>query len=482
MNTKKNNNNAKISIKDLPISSIVFSGKVKFWKLAKTTFIFSAAPALILTMFYVYGQLNYHQAVYLFSAIFLVALMFNYPYIADLQEVTNYVERLVENKSPDQPDLSFINNVEELSTAIQKLNISWQDKNDALKILLLEDEILINSLPNILLMLDSDLNFIQTNEAAKNTFGWNYEEIINQIIASEKTIVLCKKVMETGEGANLKYEISEPYYFFNIRAEKFPINSPNKIAIVLVLQNLTDEKKNEKMLNDFVANASHEMKTPLASISGFIETLSELENDPEAEKQFLKIMKEQSDRMNRLINDLLMLSIIESKSNKDKYENLNLQQLANESLVNLGSQIKAKGIKIKTEVEGGIPDIFGNRDEVVRIFDNLISNSVKYSNDNGEVLVKFFTVNNETAQIRDFPTDQKLIAITVQDFGEGIDEKYIPRLTERFFRVDKARTRVSGGTGLGLAIVQQIVDNHNGYLDIKSKLGHGSTFTVYLPV
>ena len=348
MKNKKDNTNRYNSSKHSPISAIIFSGKVKFWKLAKATFIFTAAPALILILFYVNGSVSYHQAVYLFSTIFVVALLFNYPYIADLQEITNYVNRLVENKNPEQPELSFLNNVEELSSSINKLNNSWQEKNDALKILLLEDEILINSLPNILLMLDENFELISVNEAARNTLGWNHRAVIDKIIKEPKVIELCNKVMESTEGDNLKYEIAEPYYFFDIRAEKFPINSPNKIAIILVLQNLTDERKTEKMLNDFVANASHELKTPLASLTGFIETLAEVENDPESEKAFLKIMKEQSDRMGRLINDLLVLSMIESNANRSNYEELNLGMLLQETLLNLSKLSKTRNVDIKT--------------------------------------------------------------------------------------------------------------------------------------
>ncbi len=478
----KNNINGKPRAKHPPIISILLSGKVKFWKLAKATFIFTAAPALILIIAYINGAISYHQSIYIFSAIFIVALLFNYPYIANLQEITDYVDDLVANKNPIQPELSFLNNVQELSSSIEKLNNSWQDKNDALKILLLEDEILINSLPNILLMLDSELNFLQTNQAAKNTFGWKYNEIISEILASDKIRAFCKKVMETGEGADLKYEIKEPYYFFSIRAEKFPINSPNKIAIILILQNLTDEKKSAKMLNDFVANASHEMKTPLASITGFIETLSEVDNDPKSEKEFLKIMKEQSDRMNRLINDLLVLSLAESTANKAGHKKLNLNNLLQETLLNLSKLSKERNVTIKTILENNLPDIYGNQDEISRVFDNLLSNAIKYSHEGQEAIVKIFTTDNSNSKFKEFYTDQQLICISVQDSGEGIEEKYIPRLTERFFRVDKARTRAQGGTGLGLSIVKQIVENHNGHLEINSKPGEGSSFSVYLAV
>ncbi len=475
-------NNGRVSTKDLAISQIVFSGKVKFRKLAKSTFIFTAAPALIITLFVLNGYIGFDEGVILFGLIFIMALLFNYPYIADLQEVTNYVSNLAQNKNPVQPDLSFLNNVEELSASINKLNESWQQKNDALKILLLEDEILINSLPNIVLMLDSELNFLQTNQAAKNIFGWNYAETIKKIISDERLKPLFRQVMESGQGTNIKYEFTDVYYyFFDIRIEKFPINSPNKIAIIIILQNLTQEKKTEKMLNDFVANASHEMKTPLASISGFIETLAEVDNDESAKKEFLRIMKEQSERMNRLINDLLVLSLAESGSHREKFENISLNDILQEALSNLRKLAEGRGVKIKTSTENALPAAFGDRDDIIRVFDNLISNAIKYSKENSEVEISLFTTINKDNKLKVFPTNQMLLCISVQDYGEGINEKHISRLTERFFRIDKARSRNLGGTGLGLSIVKQIVENHNGHLEIKSKLGQGSTFNVYLP-
>lgn len=475
-------NNTRVSVKDLPISSIVFSGKVKFRKLAKSTLIFTAAPALTITLFILNGYVGYPQGVMLFGIIFVIALLFNYPYIADLQEVTNYVEMLAQDKNPEQPELSFLNNVEELSASINNLNESWEHKNDALKALLLEDEILINSLPNIILMLDSNMNFLQTNQAARNVFGWNYQETIKKIIADSKVQSLCREVLESGQGANLKFEIADVYsYFFDIRLEKFPINSPNKIAIILILQNLTQEKKTERMLSDFVANASHEMKTPLASISGFIETLADVDNDEKTSKEFLRIMKEQSDRMARLINDLLALSMAESGSQRDKYVPLSLNDILEESLANLRKLAETRSIKIKAQYQNALPDIFGSRDDIIRVLDNLISNAIKYSHESGEVGVSIYSLSNRDAKINVFPNEQELVCVSVADHGEGIDEKHIPRLTERFFRVDKARSRNLGGTGLGLSIVKQIIENHNGYLDVKSALGKGSIFSVYFP-
>lgn len=469
--------------KDVAISDIIFSGQVKFKKLAKSTLILNVAPSLIIFIFILNGYLGVWQGTILGSVIFVVSLLFNYPYIADLQEVTKYVETLANDDRTIEPDLSFINNLEELSGAIKKMNQTWRNKNEALKILLLEDEILINSLPNIVLMLDVDLNILQTNEAAKKIFGWNYKELLENIIKDPDIKELCKKTLETGLGLDYKYELSDlNTYHFNIRFEKFPINSPNKIALVLIFQNKTTERKTEKMLSDFVANASHEMKTPLASITGFIETLAELENDKESQAMFLNIMREQSERMNRLINDLLVLSVIEAGVSKKDYEFVSLNEILPDALLNVYKISEEKKINIITQVEAKTPKILGRKDDLLRIYDNLISNAIKYSPEGADVIIRIFTTENSIHKLPEYPENQYLICFSVQDFGEGIDEKYIPRLTERFFRVDKARSRNLGGTGLGLSIVKHIIDNHNGHFEIKSKLGEGSIFSVYFPI
>jgi two-component system phosphate regulon sensor histidine kinase PhoR len=220
----------------------------------------------------------------------------------------------------------------------------------------------------------------------------------------------------------------------------------------------------------------------LASINGFIETLLEVENDKDTQLKFLQIMKEQSHRMTRLVDELLVLSNIESGFDKLKFELVSLPEVLNECLVNIKNLSEVRNISIKPECSKNLPQILAERDHIIRILDNLLSNAIKYSNSGSDVFVKIFETNNLEHNFVEFPSQKNLVCISVKDFGEGIDEKHIPRLTERFFRVDKARSRNLGGNGLGLSIVKQIVENHSGYLEIKSQIGFGSEFNVYLPV
>ncbi len=480
---KKPLSTEELSLKELPISSIIFSGKVKFDKLARITLIFNAAPAIIIFIFFINGYVSYFQGCLLFSSIFVVSLIFYYPYIADLQEVTNYVDNLAKNLNPPQPKLSFINDVDQLSDAVKTLNESWLARNDVLKQLLLEDEILINSLPNPIVMLDQDLKLLKTNQAAAKILGRNYINALNEMIADSRIQNICNEILVSGEGKNISYEIYVPqYHFFNIRFEKFPMNSPNNISLIFVLQDLTQEKATENMLTDFVANASHEMKTPLASIKGFIETLTEHETDPDARFEFLKIMKDQANRMGRLIDDLLNLSLIESSAGKDVFAPVDMMAVIDEMMLAIKPLRDNRNIKIKLDIENDPPKILGKFEDIIRLCDNLVSNAIKYSYENSSVTIKLASTSNKKHDFPEFHDDEKLLCLSVIDNGIGIETGDIVRLTERFFRVDKSRSSNLGGTGLGLSIVKHIVSNHHGHLEIQSEPGKGSTFSVYFPV
>jgi signal transduction histidine kinase len=353
----------KKELKDQSIAEILSSRKISFKKLAKGTFIFTFAPTLVVFAMMNLGYINVLPAIICISLIFLSSLMFLQPYIADLEELTNYVKALSEDKTTEKPALSFLNNVDELTSAIENLNESWKKRSDRLE----------------------------------------------------------------------------------------------KLA--------DEDKKKQILLQDFVANASHEMKTPLASISGFVETLLEVENDKDTEKNFLFIIKEQTTRLTKLVQDLLILSVAESGVSKKNFEILNLREILIETEISLFKQISEKHIDFKTEVSTGLKNIKGNYDEVIRVFDNLISNAIKYSPTNSNILVKLYN------------QDEKVV-LEVIDSGEGISEENIPRLTERFFRIDKQRDKKIGGSGLGLAIVKHILQNHNAKLEITSKIGQGSCFKV----
>jgi two-component system phosphate regulon sensor histidine kinase PhoR len=226
------------------------------------------------------------------------------------------------------------------------------------------------------------------------------------------------------------------------------------------------------MRADFIANAGHELKTPLATLIGFIETLlGPAREDVAARERFLGIMREQAQRMARLVDDLLSLSRIELNEHVAPTDRVALAPVIDEVTRGLELRAAERGIRIVRALPADLPDVQGDRDELAQIFQNLIDNAVKYGRPHSEVRVTGGTGSGAA---------RELVRVAVADQGEGIPMEQLPRLTERFYRVDTARSRELGGTGLGLAIVKHILNRHRGRLDIASTLGEGSTLTVWL--
>ena len=254
-----------------------------------------------------------------------------------------------------------------------------------------------------------------------------------------------------------------------------PGNGP---SVMLFFRDLTAARRLEHMRVDFIANASHELRTPLASLLGFIETLQgPARNDPAARQKFLEIMREQAQRMTRLIDDLLSLSRIELRAHVPPAEAIDLLPLVRHMIDTLGPLARESGVAIAFEADEGPLPILGDRDEVLRVVENLIENAVKYGASGGRIEVS--ARRRPAAEARPAADVRPgWIEFAVRDYGPGIAPEHLPRLTERFYRVDAAESRLKGGTGLGLAIVKHIVARHRGRLAVASDPGEGALFCV----
>lgn len=227
---------------------------------------------------------------------------------------------------------------------------------------------------------------------------------------------------------------------------------------------------------DFVANVSHELRTPLTALVGFIETLRGAARDDEAARdRFLSIMEREAGRMIRLVSDLLSLSRVEAEEHRRPSDIVEMSSLLNTVLATQRDQARAAGVALELNIPEGNFNVLGDSDQLHQVFHNLVENGVKYGGSGGKLSVV----------VRRLEREPKLrgpaVVIEVQDQGEGIDPIHLPRLTERFYRVDSHRSREKGGTGLGLAIVKHIVNRHRGRLRIDSERGIGSKFSVILP-
>ncbi len=252
----------------------------------------------------------------------------------------------------------------------------------------------------------------------------------------------------------------------------------DETVAILALLDVTALKRAEQLRADFVANASHELKTPLASLMGFIETLrGPARDDSEARARFLSIMQEQGERMARLVEDLLSLSRIEMQEHSPPTQATDLGQILQRVTDALEIKAARRGMKLTLDL-GSLPPVLGESEELQQVFQNLVDNAVKYGKPGTPVTVEARLLQGEEERIARL--GRPAVAVAVIDQGDGIAREHLPRLTERFYRVDTARSRQMGGTGLGLAIVKHIVSRHRGRLEIDSELGKGSTFTVYL--
>lgn len=264
---------------------------------------------------------------------------------------------------------------------------------------------------------------------------------------------------------------------------------PGEPAALVVLHDDTARRRLDQMRADFVANVSHELKTPLASLIGFIETLrGPAAGDAEARQRFLEIMQEQAARMRRLVDDIMSLSRIELEEHQAPTGRVELLPILQNLMEALQVQAMTRRITFRLERRTKEDDtlaVAGERDQLIQVFQNLLDNAVKYGREGTAVVIAVARAGGDRLPAPRDPREKRPAAaaeVSVIDQGEGIPPEHLSRLTERFYRVDRGRSRQLGGTGLGLAIVKHILNRHGARLTIESKLGQGSRFTVFLPL
>ena len=248
----------------------------------------------------------------------------------------------------------------------------------------------------------------------------------------------------------------------------------NKGELTIFINDQSLIKGYEKMRTGFIANVSHELRTPLSSILASVETIkNSAKQDKKAQLKFLDSMENQAWRMTRLVEDLLTLSKFESDDKELNFEKINVDLILRGVIESLSKKAKLKKIKFKTIKKHKKLLINADQDSIIQVFTNLIDNSINYSKENTLITITF-----DKSKIH----DKSFLKICVADEGDGIEKKHLNRITQRFYRVDKDRSRQQGGTGLGLAIVKHIIQRHQGELKIKSQIGKGSTFSSFFPI
>lgn len=332
----------------------------------------------------------------------------------------------------------------------------------------------LKSISHGILVIDIDGNIILINDEARKMIkskciGKEEGKNIKQVIHVEKILNGIEKYIGSKENNCEKLKLEDETVYKLKIDPVYLQNSKNAIiGSIINIENITEIVKLENMRRDFVANVSHELKTPLTSINGFVETLIINEDLPSDKRnRFLAIIQKESDRLKRLIEDILLLSSIESKNNLVT-ENVLLYNVFKEVYEMISYIASSKHIKIYYNFEDEKVAIQAYGDYIKQLFLNLIDNAIKYTPEGGTVIINQFTRNNE-------------ITIEVIDNGVGIPKEDQSKIFQRFYRVDKARSRSVGGTGLGLAITKHIVNSLQGNISVESKLGEGSKFIVTIP-
>jgi two-component system, OmpR family, phosphate regulon sensor histidine kinase PhoR len=335
-----------------------------------------------------------------------------------------------------------------------------------------QQQVLFNSMLEGLLLLDRNRRIYLANRAFKNLFGLKTElrgKTIMEALRVHELAALVDRV--EGDGQVFDYELKLPELserWFQVNAAAIFNSAGEREGTILVFHDLTRLKQLERTREEFVANVSHELRTPLSLIKGYVETLLDgARNNPEVSERFLRIIERNTQRLDLLIQDLLTISALESGRIK-----LNLQPVALHPLVDkvLGDLKKPAGAK-EVHLANELPDltVTGDASRLEQVFANLVDNAIKYGRAQGTV-----TVGGRRA-------DSNKVEVFVKDDGPGIPAESLDRIFERFYRVDKARSREQGGTGLGLSIVKHIVQNHGGEVWAKSEVGKGTTFFFTLP-
>jgi two-component system phosphate regulon sensor histidine kinase PhoR len=348
---------------------------------------------------------------------------------------------------------------------------------------LLAAEAVIAAVPDPLILLDERRQIVGSNAQAASIVGpVSVPRDLSVALRNPAVLAAADAVLRGQPTQVVDFGLTVPVERqLRARIARIDRRSLDGAVAVLTLHDITELKRAEQMRADFVANASHELRTPLATLLGFIETLrGPARDDAEARERFLAIMQDQASRMARLVEDLLSLSRIELNEHVMPKDRVDLGPLLHNVAEALELRAGERRIRIQLALPPKLPEVLGAHDELAQVFQNLVDNAIKYARPATEITIGADAV--QRAHLDGNVSSAGFVSVAVRDRGEGIAREHLPRLTERFYRIDPARSREMGGTGLGLAIVKHILNHHRGFLEVESTLGVGSVFTVFLPI
>lgn len=396
-----------------------------------------------------------------------------------IKDVTVKAELMSEGDFSQEVSIRSEDEIGQLASMFNILRIKLNDTLEQIENEKNKLEAVLRHMADALIAIDLSGNITHVNQAALDLLGLSgtlyaegeklppYDELMSGIskdLQLSKLVENCKD-----EAASDVFEYGGKT--FAVRYDKYQEESGEDTGILMIIQDITERQKLENMQMDFVANVSHELKTPLTTIKSYTETMLDgMVEDPEVQRQFLGIIDTEADRMNRLVKELLQLSRMENKQEQWSMKELNLIPLLENAVkkVELTAAAKNQQLNLLFKGDERLP-VVADRDKIEQVVLNVLSNSIKYTQEGGRIDV-------------DALRKDRNVIIIVADNGIGIPEDELGRVFERFFRVDKARSRAMGGTGLGLSISKQIVEEHGGSIEIESKEGRGTKVSISLPL
>ena len=435
-----------------------------------------SSPASKRDLFIIQFEDKISQIYFIFSLVTLIIFIAISNRISSpLKKVIKSAKIISQNKKINKLPEHSIFEIDELSQTLNTLSLKIQKNTKELDIKYIEQQAILASMQEGVLAIDKKQQIIQINRAAMSILEINNlddtdSRIIQQHIRFSNLQNFIKKILLTKKQATKDMTLNASS-IKSVQVTGSPLTNEKGVNIgaLIVMRDITDLRKLEEVRTDFVANVSHELKTPITSIKGFIETLSSDDfKHNEETKKFLEIIRQQSNRLNTIVDDLLTLSRIERKEEHIVFDLFPLENIIKNSIALCHHQAEKKNIKIKMNCDSN-SEIKVNSALLEQALVNLIMNAIQHSNSN--------TTISLIGQMKD-----KKIIISVQDEGIGIEKKHHTRLFERFYRIDSSRSRNDGGTGLGLSIVKHIVNAHKGEISLESEIGKGSIFTIKIPI
>lgn len=468
-------------------------------RIAGTALLVSAPILLGLAALAIWSGL--HPALALTAGVVIWAALFAAlaTHATDMAKVDAYIAAIsgldplsAEASLPRAPEMTG-ERARRLALSLTQLFRTWRRRDRARQRALDNANAILNALKDPLILIDADRTVARVNGAARGLFGDHMAgRDLSAVVRHPEVLSAVDRVIAGGRAEAVEFTQRVPVErVFEVSVQTFGDTSrrtgrhgereeagvdgggEGPVAL-LAFHDITAMKRNDQLRSDFVANASHELRTPLSALMGFLETVrGPARDDPEARERFLAIMTDQANRMNRLVADLMSLSRIEQDEHTPPTAAINLSAIVERTATALELTAQRRRTPIEIDLPADLPLVTGDEDQLAQVFQNLVDNAVKYGGEGKPVRIEGGV---------DRSGRRPMVAIAVIDRGPGIPREHIPRLTERFFRVDTARSRTLGGTGLGLAIVKHIISRHRGRLIIDSEIGRGSRFTVLLPL